>query len=212
MRDFPMFTTENGIASLVLREVSYTQRAYIRLLDSQAPELLLQECRDFCRAVGAEAIYAAGHPCLEKYPLYAVMVQMQAQRSTLPQTQAVPVAVTADTLSQWKALYNQKMAAVPNAAYMDDAAAAQMLGEGSGYFVHQDGAVIGICKGSGDTVEAIASIVRGAGQDVLAALCKVLQGEQVHLLVARSNTLAVKLYERLGFTDAGEISRWYEIQ
>ena len=31
MKDIPAFTTENGIASLILREIPYREEAYIRI-------------------------------------------------------------------------------------------------------------------------------------------------------------------------------------
>ena len=79
MRDIPMFTTENGIATLVLREIPTKQTAYIHLQSSQEPERLLSECVDFCRAAGAEKIYATGHACLEKYPLFTTIICMRGR-------------------------------------------------------------------------------------------------------------------------------------
>ena len=35
MRDFPFFTTEYGVSSLVLKEIPYRSEAYIRILDAQ---------------------------------------------------------------------------------------------------------------------------------------------------------------------------------
>ena len=59
MKDFPVFTTENGVASLVLKEIPYRRCAYIILRDSLEPEALLAECISFCRACGAERVFAA---------------------------------------------------------------------------------------------------------------------------------------------------------
>lgn len=211
MRDFPVFTTENGVASLVLREISYRQRAYIKLLDSCDPEKLLDECRSFCTAVGAERIYAAGDPCLEKYPLHAIINEMERVWMTVPPTNAVAVAVTGQALMQWKDIYNQKMMDVPNASYMDDAGAKAMLSDGSGYFVEMEGKTIGICKGVRDTLEVIASTVPGEGEEIVLALCKQLGGNIFRLQVADTNTRAIALYKRLGFVKTKEISRWYQI-
>ena len=65
MKDFPMFTTEYGVASLLLKEIPYKETAYIIIRSSQEPEELLKECISFCRMVGAEKIYARGHEFLE---------------------------------------------------------------------------------------------------------------------------------------------------
>ena len=50
MRDIPVFTTQYGVASLVLREIPYRQEAYISIQSSLQPEQLLEECIGFCRA------------------------------------------------------------------------------------------------------------------------------------------------------------------
>ena len=56
MKDFPVFTTENGVASLILKEIPYRGEAYIHLRDSQNPKTLLEECVSFCAACGADKI------------------------------------------------------------------------------------------------------------------------------------------------------------
>ena len=48
MRNIPVFTTENGVGSLVLQEIPYTGNAYVRIHDSVMPEAFLRECVDFC--------------------------------------------------------------------------------------------------------------------------------------------------------------------
>ena len=42
MKDFPVFTTEYGVASLILKEIPYQGTAYITLQDSLEPEKLLE--------------------------------------------------------------------------------------------------------------------------------------------------------------------------
>ena len=49
MRDFPVFTTENGVSSITLKEVPYKGVAYIKIQSSLQPESFLQECVDFCK-------------------------------------------------------------------------------------------------------------------------------------------------------------------
>ena len=56
MKDFPMFTTEFGIASLILREIPYRGEAFILIQDTQQPEELLAVCISFCQICGAEKI------------------------------------------------------------------------------------------------------------------------------------------------------------
>ena len=54
MRNIPVFTTEFGVGSLILREIPYRQEAYIRIQDTGQPEIFLKECVDFCKTAGAE--------------------------------------------------------------------------------------------------------------------------------------------------------------
>ena len=71
MRDFSFFTTEYGVASLILKEIPYRKQAYIRILDVQEDSFdeYLAECVSFCRMCGAEQIFAEGHEQLSKYPV-----------------------------------------------------------------------------------------------------------------------------------------------
>lgn len=211
MKDIPMFTTEHGAASLFLREIPYRKRAHIKLQDSQEPEKLLDECVAFCRACGAEWIDAAGHEYLEKYPLITALVAMTRDRESLPQTDACLFPVTEKTVQQWLDIYNERMADVPNAAFMDSADGRELLKTGDGYFVHRDGKLLGIGKASGDFIDAVISVVPGMGETVVLALASVLSGDTVRLMVASANTRAVRLYERMGFIAVKELSRWYRV-
>ncbi len=211
MKDIPMFTTEFGIASLILKQIPYREEAYIRLQATDQPIPLLEECIGFCRACGAEYFYATGHADLEQYPLHTAVVRMQCAASSLPQTDAAWFPVLPETLEKWRSIYNERMAGVPNASYMTEKDGKIMLADGSGYFVHRDGQLLGIGKASGDKIDAVISVVPGAGADVVLALASVLSEEILSMEVASANERAVALYKRLGFTAVQEISRWYRI-
>lgn len=212
MRDFPVFTTENGVASIVLREIPYRGEAYITIRDSLQPGALLAECVDFCKMAGAEKIYATGHALLEEYPLHTTVVKMQQLRVNIPQTNAALFPVTEQTAEQWRSLYNEKMKPVPNASTMTVEDMKKLLARGAGYFVHQEGRLLGIGIAQGEKIEAIAACCPGAGEQVLLALCSALFSEKIVLEVATTNTRAVGLYHRLGFLETEELSRWYEIE
>lgn len=212
MRDFPVFTTKNGVGSLILREVPYRGEAYIRVESAQDLPGFLKDCADFCRAVGAERIYASGHPELEQYPLHTAVLMMRADREALGETQASVLPVTEATLDTWREIYNRRMARVSNASWMTEAMAKEMLHAGEGYLVHRDGTLLGIGRVSGDRLEAVVSQVPGAGADVVKALCRAVPSENVVLEVASANKRAVALYERLGFLKTRELSRWYTVK
>ena len=211
MRNIPIFTTEYGVASLILKEIPYTQKAYVRLQSSLYPEKLLEECVGFCRAAGAEEIYATGHDALEKYPLQTRILLLEISKGLLPNTDAVVRPVLPEQADQWKAYYNQSMTEVDNAAYIDNADVNKMLKDGDGYFVYRNGALVGIGRAAEDQIFAVASCVRGGGKDTLLALAGCLSAEQLCLEVASTNYRAMRLYERLGFRQTKELSRWYKI-
>jgi RimJ/RimL family protein N-acetyltransferase len=211
MRDIPMFTTEYGVASLVLKEIPYQETAYIIIRDSLEPEELLEECRGFCRACGAEKIYATGHTILEKRPFLTAIWEMRRDTAGIPDTDAALWPVQEQTLAQWRDIYNQKVKTIPNGAWMSEVDGKAMLQKGDGYFVHRGDELLGIGRASVEVIDWVASVKPGAGRDVVCALAHALTGDVVTLTVASENHKAVRLYEGLGFLKTKEISRWYEI-
>lgn len=211
MRDFPVFTTENGVGSLVLKEIPYSGIAYVTIRDSSFPTEFLKECLDFCRAVGAAKIFATGHEVLENYPLYTSVIKMTASLNTIPDTEACLFPVTQSTLTRWRDIYNDRMKNVDNAAYMSDQAGRDMLSRGDGYFVHLGGELLGIGMAAGEQIECVASVILGKGKDVVCALAHALMCDRVELNVASTNHRAIRLYESLGFIKTAEVARWYKI-
>lgn len=211
MRDFPVFTTENGVASIVLKEVPYKGIAYITIQDSLAPEELLKECVEFAKMAGAKKIYATGHRILEEYPLFTSILKMSCLREGIQETDCALFPVTEKAKGQWQSLYNEKMREVPNASTMTNEDLEKLLARGGGYFVHKKGELLGIGIAFDDTVESVIAAKPGAGRSVMLALCSSLFSEQIVLEVASANIPAVKLYEKLGFIKVSEISRWYNV-
>ena len=211
MRDMPVFTTEFGAASLTLKEIPYKKEAYIQLQDSLDPELLLEECVDFCRCAGAEKIFASGHDFLQKYPVHTTVIRMQCRRNELRDTDAALFPVQKETLEEFRCIYNDRMQSVPNASYMTARDAEQYLQERGCYFIHCRGDLLGIGIVSGNEICAVASVMRGSGEDIILALNQCLAGETVIVETASNNIPAISLYERLGFVKISEISKWYEI-
>lgn len=211
MKDFPIFTTEYGVASLILREIPYQAAAYVTIQDSLEPEKLIAECASFCRMCGAEEIYAAGHEVLETRPFHTAMWEMRCDASVLPDTDAALWPVQEETLEQWQRIYNEKVRRVPNGAWMTAKDAREMLKKGDGYFVHRGDVLLGIGKVSGSCIDWIASVQPGAGRDVVAALAHAAMADTLTLTVASANEKALRLYEKLGFLKTREISRWYRV-
>lgn len=212
MKDIPMFTTEHGVASLVLKEVPYQGAAYIIIRDSRDPEMLLEECVSFCRICGAEKVYATGHEILQSRPFHTAMWEMRCAVDVIPDTDAALWPVQAETLEHWRELYNRKVCAVPNGAWMTEADGREMLKKGDGYFIHRGELLLGIGRASGEMIDWVAAVEPGAGQDAVCALTHALAADTAVLTVASVNEKAVKLYERIGFIKVKEISRWYRVK
>lgn len=214
MRDFPIFTTDYGVASLILKEIPYKKQAYICIRDLQpngfAPHL--EECVIFCEMAGAERIFATGHEQLSAYPLYTVVLEMRGQLQADADSIARLFPVTEQTVGLWRDIYNQRMKNVDNAGTLEKRDENRILESGGGYFVHREGKLLGIGWLQEDKLLAIASVEPGAGEQVMRTLLSVRDGEMITLEVASTNTKAIRLYERLGFVTVGECSRWYEVR
>lgn len=212
MKDLQVFTTEHGVASLILKEIPYQETAYIILRDSLEPLALARECADFCRACGGSRIYATGSDALTEYPFYTSMWEMCCLRESLPDTDAALWPVQEKTLKTWQDIYNQKVWNVPNGAWMTRSDAEKMLDTGDGYFVHRGDTLLGIGRAGAGRIDWVASVTPGAGADAVKALAHAATEDTISLTVASANQKAVKLYERLGFLRTAEISRWYRIR
>ena len=210
MRDFPMFTTEYGVASLILKEVPYRQEAYIILQATEQPEELLQECISFCRMVGAEKIYARGHEIVEHYPIHCTIFEMRGSILTDEEKIDHLWPVTKETVSTWREFLNSQLRQIDNAGTLDQKMEKEIL-EGGAYFVHHAGELLGIGWMKDTELLAVASAQRGMGWKVLNTLLSLVEGAQVELQVASTNEKAIRLYEKMGFFPTKEISRWYRI-
>ena len=211
MKDLPVFTTEFGVASLTLREIPYQETAYIKLQATQQPKELLEECVGFCRAVGAEKIYAAGHAYLENYPLHTAIVQMQCLKASIPETDAALWPLQREQLGEFLRFYREKVRHVPNGAWFTDSDGEKLAREGGGYFIHRGGKLLGIGIVGGNELRFVASVLPGAGADVVCALANAVTEDMLTLEVATANIKAVALYEKLGFVPVKEFSRWFSV-
>ena len=212
MKDFPMFTTEYGVASLILKEVPYRQVAFIQVLDVQEGGFAghLQECVSFCRMVGAERIYAKGYDALEEYPLHSIVYQM-----SMPHIPREPEAclwpVTEETVAKWREIYNKGMRPFDNHATMTAHDEKKIIQSGGAYFVHRGGQLLGIGWMEGNELLALVSCVPGMGETVARTLFTTVEDDQITLTVVNTNERAIRLYERMGFLKTGEVSRWYRV-
>lgn len=212
MKDIPMFTTDSGVSSLILKEIPYKQLAFIHVQDVQSGQLKthLEECISFCRMVGAEKILAKGHEKLENYPLESVVVEM-----TLLPEQQEPEAnlwpVTQESVAKWREVYNQAMGQFPNHATLTFHDEKRIVQSGGAYFVHRDGELLGIGWMDGQELLALVSVIPGMGETVARTLFTTVGSDLIRLEVVSDNLRAVRLYERMGFVKTREVSRWYRL-
>lgn len=208
-----MFTTEYGVASLMLREIPYRQEAYIHIRSVQPGYLkeLLCECLSFCRMAGAEQIYATGHEGLQDYPLHAAVLQMQLDAWVDQEKLENLFPVTDSTVSQWRQIFNERMKQVDCAATLTAFEEKDVLASGGAYFVHRRGELLGIGWIQDQELRAVCSVVPGAGERIMHTLMSLIEGSTMRLEVASTNQKAIRLYEKLGFLRISEKIRWYKI-
>ena len=212
MKNFPVFPTSHGAASLTLKEIPYRREAYIKIQSTQEPELLLEECIGFCTACGAERIYASGHDFLEQFPLHTSVCQMKGCLFLSEEEIPSMFPVTEATVSKWREIYNDKMQRVDNASTLEARDESEILRSGGAYFVHRSGELLGIGWLVEDKLAAMAAVKPGAGEMVCKAMQSLIPQQTITLEVASTNQKAIRLYERLGFLKTEELSRWYRVK
>ena len=212
MKDIPMFDTETGVSTLILKEIPYKQVAYVRVQSAQPDGLEehLRECISFCRMCGAEHVYASGCEGLEKWPLYCGVIPMALLLTEDADSGANLFPVTEQTVGRWRDIYNEKMTAVDNTATLTARDEKEIL-SGGAYFVHDSGELLGIGWMKGSELSCIAAVKPGAGERVLKTLLSLADSDRVTLEVASTNVRARRLYEKMGFLQTGEARNWYTI-
>ena len=213
MRDLPFFITDYGVADLILKEIPYKQTAYIRVHEAQPGELdqLIGECRSFCRMAGADYIYAAGHLELDRWPLYTEVLSMRGTAWVDREKLCSLFPVTEQTVTRWRSIYNERMASVHNSATLETRDEKRIIESAGAYFVHEDGELLGIGWLEDTALLAVASVKPGAGEKVMHTLMSLVEGSDMSLEVASTNTRARKLYEKLGFLAVSSVSKWYDV-
>lgn len=212
MKDIPIFPTECGVASLILKEIPYRQTAYIRVQDVQpgALDALVEECAQFCRAAGAERIFwtaenVGGEPDRVVIGMFGTAwVERSKLENLFPVTEA--------TVTQWRDIYNKRMADVDNAATLTAFDEKKIVESGGAYFVHHEGELLGIGWLEDTKLLAVASVKPGAGERVMHTLMSIVENATMTLEVAGTNERAIRLYERLGFLKVKVIEKWYQLR
>lgn len=212
MRDFPVFTTQYGVASLVLREIPYRGEAFITIQDSLEPGNLLEECVDFCRVCGAEKIYARGHAYVERYPLHCSIYEMRGVACVDESLVEHLWPVTEESVEKWRQLLNERMAGVDNAGTLVKAGEKEILQSGGAYFVHRSGELLGAGWLVENELRLVAAFQPGAGKRVMHTMMSLIPDQMMKLDVVSTNERAIRLYTSLGFVKTAELRRWYRVR
>lgn len=213
MKDFPVFSTDYGISSLILREIPYRQEAYIHIQDVQPEGFAehLHECASFCRMAGAERIYVKAHPLLKEYKRRLTVLEMRGTAWVDQQLLENLFPVTEATVSRWRSIANQRLSGVDNASTLTAADEKRILQSGGAYFIHSAGELLGIGWMEDTKLLLVASAKPGAGERVMHTLMSLVEGADMTLEVASSNLRAIRLYEKLGFLKTAECLEFCQI-
>lgn len=200
MKDIPIFTATEGIATLILREIPTRREGYVLVRSVFTNlEALLRECERFCRSAGAERVYFGGNADFSAYPIYARLIEREVDR--LPQTAARAEKITESERAQWLELYRARFLTVP---------AAQSSPEtDNAYFVYDGDERIGLGQIEGEELRAVTTLKRGTGADCVAALAAATHAARLYLLCAEENLPAMRLYDRMGFTRGRVREVWH---
>ncbi len=215
MKNIPVFTSSYGIATLILREIPWNRTAYVLIQSvwNDQKAALLEECKGFCRAVGAEQIYASWE--LEALPAEPAweMWRMSRKKAGLPRSEkpAALEALTKGNSGEYLRIYNACFRQVPCAASYDQTSLEPLYGEEVAWLAKVDGVYAGVAEISKTGLEGIAVLpeYRGLGYELALAVLPMVPSAELRLKVASTNLRAISLYERLGFTQTGVEKRWW---
>ena len=213
MKDFPVFTTDWGVSSLILREIPYRAEAYIHIQDVQPEgfEEHLKECAAFCRMAGADRVYATGTQLLQAYPEYMSVYEMRGMAWVDPEKMVNLFPVTEQTVGRWRSLMNERLRSVDNAATLTAFDEKKILQSGGAYYIHRSGELLGLGWMEDTKLLLVAAVKPGAGETVMHSLMSLVEGADMTIEVASTNDRAIRLYEKLGFMKAREVVKWYKI-
>jgi GNAT superfamily N-acetyltransferase len=220
MKNIPVFLGQNGTATLILREIPFSGKAYV-LLRTVLPDCLsglIQECGDFCRQCGAKTIFVSRDDDHTPLPLphaYDIL-HLAVEKSTLPTgapTSLVPMDETNDM--DFLRIYNRCFQNVSHALSYDRGQLTRIYRSGQQAFLAlgEDGIYWGIGELHGSELAAVGLLpeYRGRGYDLTLSLLAQCPGPEITLTVASDNAPALGLYDKLGFHVTGMESAWYRL-
>lgn len=211
-----MFLSQGGTAALILREIPYSQKAYVLLQTVQPQRLMpmVQECAAFCKACGAQQVFVSQQAQPLPLPHAHDILKMAVYQDTLPQGRPVtlqPICEANDNI--YLKIYNTCFSQVSNAAFYDQKQLQRiyLLRQQGFLALMPDGTPFGMGELHENELAAIGVLpeYRGQGYDLALSLLHRCPGSEITLTVASDNYPALRLYEKLEFRVTGLASRWY---
>lgn len=220
MNNIPVYLSQGGTATLILREIPYKQTAYI-ILRSFLPQMLplmIQDCVSFCKGCGAERclLSSADPEVTLSLPQAYEILYMKAEKALLPPPKAPfdLVPLSPENESIYQRIYNQCFADVSHALTYEQEQLARIYREEQQAFValDPDGRPCGMGELHGNELAAVGLLpeFRGQGKNLTLSLLQHCPGPELTLTVVSDNARAIRLYEDLGFTVTGTESVWYQ--
>ena len=215
MKNIPMFTGQHGMATLVFRELSFSGCAYVlvRAVWNGEVAAFLEECRGFCRAVGAEKIYACWEDGqLPGEPAYEVLGLIREKEGLpLPLREVELEVLCPENGQAYLDIYNTCFRSVPGAASYDKQDLQRLYGQECAFLAKVDGRYAAVAEISKEGLESVAVLpeFRGLGCDLSLTVLPMVPNRTLRLKVASTNERALRLYRRLGFAPECVRNRWY---
>lgn len=220
MNNIPVYLSQGGTATLILREIPHKQTAYI-ILRSFLPQMLplmIQDCVSFCKNCGAErCLLSTADPKVSlTLPKAYEIFYMRAQKDLLPPciTPVCLAPMAPENESIYQRIYNRCFRDVSHALTYEQEQLERIYREGQQAFVAltPDGCPCGMGELHGNELAAVGLLpeFRGQGKALTLSLLAQCPGPELTLTVVSDNERAIGLYEALGFTITGTESVWYE--
>ncbi len=206
MKNIPLFTSEYGVATLILEEIPTKGAGFVLVRSTDNLAGLLADGAKFCRMCGAGVVYGTGEGDFSGYPLAYGLLEFSAIKHQLPKPDGKVKLVAVDDSSGalFLQMYDQIFAGQVGIG-------TPKLEEGTGYLAYAGEKLVGIGQISPGRLEVIGSLKKGMGFSIAIALLSKISEEIITLQVCSLNETAIKLYEKLGFTEKGKMGDYYQI-
>lgn len=217
MQNIPIFTAEHGLASLILREIPYSGRAYVmvRSVWKGRTQALLEECRQFCCAAGAQEVFASWD--LEDLPARHAYDVLELSRPReglpLPAEPVEPEPLSEANAAEYLDIYNRCFRGLPGAASYGREDMRRLMGKNLAFLAKRRGRYAAVAELGAGRLAGVAVLpeFHGLGHDWALTVLARLETPELTLRVASTNARALALYRRLDFGGDRTVSRWWRL-